>query len=96
MNDVAGDSNQLVKPLCSKCGSWDVHIDAVGMWNIELQKWVLTGTLDSGSCRACGMEFKNSNCNWVKAEVKKVPPRELSPFDPGISGNDSGRAGSKY
>lgn len=52
------------KPICANCGSDDVKSDAYADWNIETQRWELTGTYDKGSyCERCQDEC---SLEWVE------------------------------
>ena len=45
-------------PHCRYCGSANVSVDALAMWNDETSAWELSSTYESGACGDCGETMK--------------------------------------
>lgn len=41
-------------PVCAKCGSEDVVLDATAVWCQPTQQWVLLSLCDNATCEDCG------------------------------------------
>lgn len=57
VNDTAAvsvDIGDVVTKVCSGCGSEQIARDAVAVWSIPKQDWVLQGVHDSCWCDSCG------------------------------------------
>jgi len=56
----------IVRPVCLRCGSHDILLDACARWNVEEQCWDLAGTHDPQTCAGCGAEGDDL-ANWLSA-----------------------------
>lgn len=57
---------EKTKPVCTKCGSDDINIDAYAKWNVKNQCFELNATFDKGHyCENCEGEC---SIKWI--EVK--------------------------
>ncbi len=57
------------KPICPKCASDDLCIDAAARWNLETQDWVICGTHDTVICQAC--QWEGETVKWIDVETKE-------------------------
>jgi hypothetical protein len=46
------------KPICSRCKSDNVRLDAFAKWDIDRQEWVLWKTYDYSHCMQCEEETR--------------------------------------
>jgi len=46
----------MKKPVCSRCGSNAVLVDAYAEWDRDAQNWTLQNTFQQAVCEACGGE----------------------------------------
>ena len=62
----------IVKPVCSLCGSDNIHTDAYAEWDIDNQKWDLSSTFDNTDCADCGNEC---SIEWVETTLTEIDTR---------------------
>jgi predicted RNA-binding Zn-ribbon protein involved in translation (DUF1610 family) len=65
---IEPDKACTTKPVCPKCGSDHIWIDAAARWDASISDWSLSGTHDTLGCQGCGWEGETAE--WV--EVEKV------------------------
>jgi hypothetical protein len=49
--------------ICSTCGSTDITSDAVAIFDVSHQDWILSAILDNTDCQCCG-ETKPLMAYW--------------------------------
>ena len=52
----------MKKPVCSRCGSDAVLLDAYAEWDMEKQDWVLQNVFQDAICEDCEGE---ASLDWV-------------------------------
>ncbi|AYO75474.1 MULTISPECIES: hypothetical protein [Sphingomonadaceae] len=63
---------KAVKPVCDHCGSDNVTKDAVAVWDVETQAWVLLSTYDSTTCQQCERE-SDDMLDWKSMDGAPAP-----------------------
>ena len=66
----------MKQPVCNRCGSNAVLVDAYAEWDMDAQNWTLQNTFQQAVCEACGGE---ASLDWkdvpdpVDAQACSVP-----------------------
>lgn len=47
---------RFIQPKCPKCGSHNIHMDAVAGWDPAMLDWTLLGVHDNATCGDCEYE----------------------------------------
>ena len=63
----------MKQPVCNRCGSDAVLVDAYAEWDMDAQDWTLQNTFQQAVCEACGGE---TSLDWknVPDPVDAAPP----------------------
>ena len=60
-----------IHPVCPKCGSDNVAVDAAARWSTENQEWEVSNMFDKGhGCDDCGAE--DIELAWVEKKTQEV------------------------
>lgn len=64
-------TDKKTKPVCTKCGSDEVNVDAYARWNTDTQDYEILTTFDKGhSCEQCGGECR---IEWINVPDRVDP-----------------------
>lgn len=61
----------LYKFNCQKCGGDECGYDAVSVWDVDSQQWVLGSSFDQGWCQDCG-EVRLAQRSLSRAEARRA------------------------
>ena len=65
-------TDEKQRPLCPRCGSDDIVVEATALWRFAAQAWVVASTYDNDFyCCACDSEFKSANWVTEKPNAKR-------------------------
>lgn len=54
--------------VCSSCGSDNVRRDAYAEWDVDLQEWTLSATMDAAVCESDECKGNETSLNEVDVE----------------------------